>query len=234
MPKSKTNALTVVQSPELIAAPAVVAKLQKATIEQLLIVNQLGVERAHRAVFVGFLLTRVKASLKHGEWGAWQKENVHAFKKSTANHYMRLFAVFCESMEIQLPDLMALPVNKAKSLVNSKGNTPAHRFAAKLKEFVGERSLSELLDEHGIRDAGKVGGAREAGSSTPATVDPEALYQQSRDELGLILSRAEEAFLKENRLQHLAGHPEEVLGVVTGLRALADKVEAAAQPLIKV
>jgi len=48
-----------------------------------------------------------------------------------------------------------------------------------------------------------------------------------------VILQAESLLLKENRLQHLSGHPEEIAGVVISLRELADKVEAAAKPFLK-
>jgi len=63
--------------------------------------------------------------------------------------------------------------------------------------------------------------------------DEEQLYLVARDEIGGFLTQGETLLLKENRLQFLASHPEEVRGVVTSLRALADKVEAAAKPLLE-
>ena len=76
-------------------------------------------------------------------------------------------------------------------------------------------------------------GARDAAALKPASQNPEQLYLLARDEIGSVLDRAEALFIKENRLQHMAGHPEEIRGVVDGLRALADKVDAAAKPLLR-
>jgi hypothetical protein len=109
---------------------------------------------------------------------------------------------------------------------------------AKLAKFVGEKSLNELLRDYGIKGAPQIGGKRDAGASSeddspPAALDPEELYQQARDEIGGLIERGELLLLTENRLQYLAGHPDEIKGVVSGLRTLADKVEAAARPFLK-
>jgi hypothetical protein len=40
-------------------------------------------------------------------------------------------------------------------------------------------------------------------------------------------------FVKETRLQFLAGHPEEIRGVVYSLRTLFQKVEAASKDLLQ-
>ena len=43
------------------------------------------------AIRIGELLATQKASLKHGEWLPWQKDNL-PFNQTTASNYMRLFS----------------------------------------------------------------------------------------------------------------------------------------------
>ena len=44
---------------------------------------------------------------------------------------------------------------------------------------------------------------------------------------------AEELLLKENAMQHLAGYPHEIRGVVEALNELSTKVSKAAKPLLR-
>jgi hypothetical protein len=109
------------------------------------------------------------------------------------------------------------------------------KIAQAAEKFVGDLSWIELLEQHGIREKGKLGGARTApaASAKGEAPDPEQLYLFARDEIGRVIQGAEQVLVSENPLQHLVGHPEELRGTVESLRTLADKVEAAAKPLLK-
>lgn len=55
----------------------------------------------------------------------------------------------------------------------------------------------------------------------------------ARDQIGGAIETVERVTVKENLLQHLTEHPEELAGVVESLRRVADQVEKAAKPLMK-
>lgn len=234
-PKEKTSLSISLKNRETFAVVEI-SQLQNVAVQQLAAIPRLQREAALRAILCGFTLHRVKATVDHGQWMPWLNQITttggNLPNRSQCNYYMRLADVAVEKMKATRPELLALPGDQSElTLDTADGQTRA--FMEKLTKFVGTKSLNELLDEHGIKNAKQVGGKREAGDESAPTPSAEELYTQSRDEIGGIIQRAETMFFTENRLQYMAGHPEEITGVVTGLRSLADKVEAAAKSILK-
>lgn len=231
-----TTALAILGDRSLSYDQAMLPKIQEATLQQLAEVNRLGRERAARALLAGLGLCRVKASLKHGQFQPWLKAHVKVGLVS-CNNYMRLALAFVEKAGVSKPDLLALPGDQT-NLAIDESDEAQRRFFSKLEKFVGQSSLSELLEKHGIKGQPKLGGARlpegqdddESADTPPA--DPEALYLTARDEIGSSIERIERLLISENRLQYLVGHPEEIRGVVESLRDLTTKLETAAGPLL--
>lgn len=181
-----------------------------------------------RRIFVGLALHRIKASLKHGEWMPWKKKHLEC-SNSKINELMRAAEAF--HSEVQIADKELLALGNGENALAAKD---ARRVTNAALKFVGDLSWGELLDKHGIKAQAKVGGKRTpAGTPEGGAPSNEELYQQSRDEIGGALTSVETLLIKENRLQYLADHPEEVAGVVTSLRKLADQVEEAAKPILK-
>jgi hypothetical protein len=238
MPKNtKTSALVVLSDRELTYSEQQLPKLQAAALAQIAQIRSLERESAARAILAGLTLHRVKHSVKFGQFMPWLKTNVKGTGYAQCNFYMRLASCFVEKCHVKKPDLLALPGDQTSLAIDGQGEVEGRMLLTKLSEFVGQRSLNELLDKHGIKTATKLGGARETNSddqdnpeSAPSAED---LYLQSRDEIGSVLARAETLLLRENRLSHLAGHAEEIQGVVSTLRELADKVASAAKDLLK-
>ncbi|MFA5266035.1 MAG: hypothetical protein WC378_19610 [Opitutaceae bacterium] len=230
-PSKNPTALVVLSDRELTYNEQQLPKLQAAAIAQIQQIRTLEREGAARAILAGLTLHRVKASLKFGQFMPWLKGNVQGVAYSQCNYYMRLASVFVEKCRVSKPDLLALPGDQTSLAITSE--TEGRALLEKLSAFVGDRSLRDLLEKHGIKNSPKLGGARDAGEKDPqAPVDPEMLYLQSRDEIGSVIHRAETLLISENRLQHLAGHPEEIRGVAESLRSLADKIEKAAEALL--
>lgn len=234
---SKTKpvtALAVVSSPELLVKDKALANLQKAALSQLSLMRDLRREEALRGLLVGLTLLRIKESLAHGKFGPWVTANVKIVGGRYVQYLMRLGLAFIDRTKASKPELLALPGDQTELAIDSMEGIQ-RRFMDKAAKFVGTLSLAELFDKHGIKETKKLGGARTTTDDdqpvAPAT--PEELYTQSRDELGSYLERGVMLFKTENRLQYLADHPEEIAGVVTSLRTLADDVEAAAKPLLK-
>lgn len=233
--KEKPSASIVLKSRETFAVMEI-AQLQTVAIDQLAAIPRLQREASLRAILCGLTLHRVKATLPHGDWMPWLKQIATTGSnlpgRQQCNFYMRLAEVAVEKMKATRPELLALPGDQSElTLDTADGQTRV--FIEKLTKFVGGRSLNELLDDHGIKNAKQLGGKRVAGDDGAPTPTAEDLYTQSRDEIGGMIQRAETLFFTENRLQYLAGHPEEITGVVSGLRSLADKVEAAAKTILK-
>jgi len=233
MPKAKSSSpvpLTVIGG-STIVTPALLAKLKKSVAKQITLV--MGAERMtnHRRLFIGLGLIVIKGSLKHGEWLPWLKKHAPGSSLRQCHYMMRAARAWIEEQNLGDKDLAALPASGYALDLKSAKLSALSKSAA---DFVGDMTWGELLDKHGIREEPKLGGKRDQGADDgkPAPADPEQLYFQYRDEIGGVLTTAEQLLLKDNALQHLAGHPEEIKGVVEGLRALADRVEAAAKPLI--
>jgi hypothetical protein len=240
MPKGKnTPAHTLVVLTESEMLPRVtLSKLKDAAVAQMAIISRSERETPIRAFLLGIMLHRIKPAMS-GEFSKWIAGDLAAkthwtpaTAKKNASYYMRLAVEVIEQTNATKPELLALPENHETKL--DEFDAAARKFVSRLEKFIDGRSLNELLRDLGIKDAGKIGGARElAAPAASAETDPEQLYLFARDEIGLVITQAETLLVKENRLQHLANHPEEVRGVVESLRTLADKVEAAAKPLLK-
>ncbi|PTX95747.1 DUF3102 domain-containing protein [Opitutus sp. ER46] len=229
--KPKTALLVLNGTSALITDKRELAQFQDRTAKQIAIIFKTENENVLRRIFVGLALWRIKASLRHGEFGPWLKKHVNA-GHSHVNHMMRAARVFVENARIAQPDVLRLADGELAVEVRGR-DAETRKLVSAATKFVGDLSWGELLETYGIRDAGKVGGARTAAKdASPDTPNEEQLYLFARDEIGGLLNQAETLLVKENRLQFLAKHPEEVRGVVESLRTLADKVEAAAKPLL--
>jgi hypothetical protein len=233
MSSFNSHSVALLADKQVIAHSDALADLQNATLAQLKLLRGLRREEALRSLLVGAALLRIKASLDRGTWMPWVQTNITDFGQRYVNYLMRLALAFFEKSRIEKSELLALPGEQLDLAVEGKEGAQ-RRFLEKAMKFVGQLSLAELLEKYGIKETKKLGGAREPGEKTPSLpATAEQMYLQSRDEIGGAIERAENLLLKENILQHLAGHPEEIRGVVDALRSLASKVEAAAAPMLK-
>jgi hypothetical protein len=223
----------LVQDVKVSAKSTELADIQRATLQQLRIMSGLRREEAFRGLLVGMRLLQIKESIGHGNFMPWVKANVTTMGQRWVNYLMRLALFFFAKNRVTKSEFLALPGDQLN--LDLKGKEGAQRqMVEKAVKFVGDLSLTELLDKHGIKDTKKLGGARDkkTGADKPAQIDPEQLYLQSRDEISEAIARLENLLLRENRLQHLIGHTEEIRGVIYSLNTLAEKVESAAKPLL--
>lgn len=228
----KSTALVLFASPELKATKQELVLLQQSAIAQFARMSAIRKEETVRGLLLGMTLHRLKASLPYGEFGAWMKSQVKGYSERWSRYLMRLAMVFAVKGRLTKPMMLALPGEQTELALDTMEGAQ-RAFMEKALRFCGDYSLSELLDKHGIKETGKLGGAREAlprGETTPPT--PEQLYLLARDEIGAVLNEAERLLVAENRLQHLAGHPEEIRGVVASLQKLTSTLERAARPLL--
>jgi hypothetical protein len=226
MPKAKPSSATFV----VLTNRSQLATLQTTAAEQLLLIDLTENENVKRRIAVGLALLCIKESLKHGEWMPWLKNNVKGARQRQCNYMLSAAKTFLAEVTIPKAKLAALATRDLALTI--KGGSKG-KLSRALDKFVGEQTWGELLDAHGIKETGKLGGARNVTPAAPdAPADAEQLYLCARDEIGAMIEHAETLLVKESRLAHLVGHPDEVRGVVDSLRALADKVEAAAQPLL--
>lgn len=229
---SNLSALALVNSHEIRADKTELAQLQGSIVQQFRLMRRLREEEALRGLLVGLALWRIKASLPPGQFGKWQKANVVEFGERYVNYMMKLALAFATKARVAVPDMLALPGAQAELTLDGM-EAAQRRFVEKAIKFVGKKSLHELFLQHGIKESKKLGGAREKTAAEAGSVpDEETLYLSARDEIGGWLQRGEEMFLKENRLQLLAAHHDEIRGAVASLLALASKVSTAAKPLL--
>ena len=227
-----THALAILGDRALSYDQAMLPKIQAAALQQLAEVARLGRERGARAVLAGLALCRVKASLKHGQFLPWLKDNV-GVGKTACNDYMRLALAFVEKSGVSKPDLLALPGDQT-SLAIDAGDEAQRRFFTKLEKFVGQSSLSELLAKHDIKGQPKLGGARlpegqdedELGSDP----DPEALAAQKREEISAWLAQGRALLVSENACQFLGADDQR--SVLDGIDALRTDLREALRHLI--
>lgn len=232
MAKNTIVALSLINSADLIAKDDALERLQAGAVMQYQRLRSIRNEETLRGLMLGLMLHRIKHSLPYGDFGKWTATNMPRFGTRWVNYLMRLSLVFVEECKVTKPHLLAVPGDQTELQLDGLQGMQ-RTFMVKALKFVGDHSLSELLDKHGIKETAKVGGARASGKPKPVTLDAEQLYLQARDEIGLTLNQAETLLLKENRLQHLAGHPDEIAGVVAALAELHAKVSKAAKPLMK-
>ncbi|MBI5770808.1 MAG: hypothetical protein HZA93_23730 [Verrucomicrobia bacterium] len=204
--------------------------LQTRVLAQIEVISRVEHENIVRRLFIGLALQVIKDSLPHGKFLPWLKGQAAGYTQCT--YMMRLAREWREHANLRRTEVEALP--RTEFALDTK-DAAMRKLVGSAEKFVGKLSWTELLQKHGIKDGGKLDGARTKGPGTKdeGVPDEEQMYLFARDEIGGVLAQAETLLVKENRLQFLAKHPEEVRGVVESLRALADKVEQAAKPLLK-
>jgi len=237
--EANSTALALIAAPEWRVRE--VDKLKDAALAQLEAISQMESHAAMGGVLAGLTLHRVKASMPHGEWGKWLRQigpsgsNLKVTHRH-ANRYMALAFEFIKREKPTMPDLLALPGDQ--TVLELSDNHETKNFLEKLRAFVGECSLNELLIKHDIKAVGlktKLAAQKAAEEKAAGEIEPptaEQFYEQSRDEIGTAIERLENLLLKENRLQYLIGRPE-LRGVVESLETLAKKIRKAAEPLLK-
>jgi len=226
MPKkspTETSSLVVLKDKQICASGANLTSLQTTALKQLQLIRTLERDAALRAILVGLALHRIKASLKHGDFMPWLKKNLEATGYRQCAYYMKLGSVFVETARLSKPELLAVPGDKT-DLALVPADAEAKRFMEKAQKFVGDLSLNELMDEYGIKEKKKLGGARDGGADD-GKIDPERMAEMKREEASECLQRAEQLFVDENIFQHLK--PEERRVVVEKLESITSKARAA-------
>jgi Protein of unknown function (DUF3102) len=120
---------------------------------------------AARAILVGIGLHAVKAGMKHGEFTPWLQSKVNqvnfwspATAKVNASYYMRLAIAFVEQSKPTRPEMLAITAaTEPLNLKEAAGH--AAKLLERVKKFIGERSLNEILIEEGIKNGGAGGGS---------------------------------------------------------------------------
>ena len=232
MSKDETSSAVVVINGALLTNKKQLAGLQKKTVKQLVLIGRTEKDNVTRRLVVGLAFHVIKESLPHGEWTPWTEKHVLPVTSQRQMHYMMSAAqVMIEQSGVAKPEVAALPGGNFSLKVKAG---PWKKLVTAAAEFVGDRTWGELLAEHEIKDGPPtLGGARPHAKGKPKKQSAEQLYLFARDEIGTAIDAVERVIVKENLLQHMTDHPEEVAGVVESLRRVADQVEAAAKPMLK-
>ena len=175
-----STALTLLSDPQIATTGGNLARLQETAIEQLDLIRKMESESALRAVLCGLALHRIKASLKHGEFGKWQSKYIAA-KRSQVGYYMRLALVCLQEGGFSKQDMTAM-TSESGDIVLAKDGA-AHRAFKKIQNFVGDKSLNELLIEHDIKNASSGGGS--SSSSAAASGEDPLLADTAEHLMGL-------------------------------------------------
>lgn len=230
---AKRTAVAVVPDPKPNSQLLRISNLQAIATEQSKLIDRIHEEAALRCVLLGRILREIKDGLAHGQWGPWLKSDF-AGSQSKANQVMRLSVEIEAAAKLTKVEKLALPANATVDLAVQPEDAAARSAFAKMQKLVAGKSFRDLLDEYGIMEKAKLGGARtKGGDAATPPMDGEQLYLFAMDEIGGAIMQAETLLIKENRLQHLVGHPNEIRAVVESLRAMADKVEKAASKILK-
>jgi hypothetical protein len=163
----KKHALALVSNPKFALCTNLDA-LQKACLEQLTLIRRLESEGAMRAIFTGLALHRIKASLKHGEFGPWLEANVNQLGRRQVNYYMRLALECLARTRATVVELVALPDGCVAMNATDIGS---RRFAERVEKFVGECSLADLLVKYGIKGVVRDGDAGTEGDTGAVGTD---------------------------------------------------------------
>jgi hypothetical protein len=233
MSKDETSSGAIVTiSGALLTNKQQLARFQKSTAKQIGLIARDEKMTGVRRLFIGLALHIIKESLDHGEWTPWTEKHVLTVTSQRQMHYMMAAAeVWVEKSGINKPQVAALPSGKFSLKLRDGAQGKLIKAAT---EFIGDLTWGELLAEHEIREgAPALGGARPHGKGKAKKQSAEQLYLFARDEIGTAIDSLERVIVKENLLQHMVAHPEEVAGVVESLRRVADQVEEAAKPLLK-
>ncbi|MBP8257096.1 MAG: hypothetical protein KAX37_07195 [Opitutaceae bacterium] len=157
MPKAHKHSLTVFSNSKVVDASDEKI-LERAAISQMEMIPQLESEAAIRAIFAGLALQKLRRKAAHGTWEKKLKQmltsvNIWTPKtaKTNASYYMRLASHFVEKTRVSVPEMLALPGDQTELALDGDSTAQARRMVEKLKKYVGDFSLNELLVRANIK-----------------------------------------------------------------------------------
>lgn len=226
----KRYALTILEDRQICTAVQI-SKLQAVAIQQIAMIKTMERDAALRALLVGLTLHRIKGGLKHGEFTPWIKKHLDGAGYRQGNYYMRLATAFVDCMNVTKPEILAFPGDQ-KELALELADATARKFMQKAANFVGERSLNELLDHLHIKDRNPLGGARPAKKDNRSEEAKLAeLREVKRAELASWITTGRALLIDENVCQFLPrGEIEAIHGQLLDLKTEFTK---AIQPLLR-
>lgn len=185
-----TGALALLDS-TTVAAPAV-KKFGGTVAKTFLDIARTEKMNAARAILIGLSLPILKNSMERGQFRPWLEANVtqgNNWTKATAiknaSYFTRLAFKFVEVAKPTGDQVLAITNGKVVQGKPGK-DTEAAGLLKAIEEFVGEKSISDLLEEHGIKSGGSGGGG---GASLPALPADDATLLQDIAEAMLSLRK---------------------------------------------
>jgi hypothetical protein len=143
------HALTVLGSlPLKNEQGSLLTKFRNATVAMIGEIDEAERANAIRGTLAGVGLLTVKASMGHGEWSPWVKENITGQSLRRVQQLMKLGMHFMEKARVDQTQLLSLTQGEAKLDLSTRKTI----FEAASK-FADGRSLTELLIARGIISA---------------------------------------------------------------------------------
>jgi hypothetical protein len=194
-----TAAIALLESHKL-AAPAV-KKFGEAVAETYLDIARTERMNAARAIMIGMALPVLKASMPHGSFTPWMKANLtrgkiwsEATAIKNASFYTRLAHKFVEEARLSGGDVLALTEGETIR-GDAAGSKAGAALIKKLEKFIDGRSITELLEDYGVK-AGSGSGKGAAIELPPAGAADPLLADLSAHLVGL-----RELLLKPDQLK---------------------------------
>jgi hypothetical protein len=237
MPKdthTTTIARATVAHPELKTTDERLAIIQTMAVEHFATMRRIRGDESRHGLAAGMLLLTIKENLGHGEFGTWADANIVGFGKTYRAYLMKLALEFIAKMDVSRPELLAVRGDQMELAIEKREALVA-RFESRVAKFIGDLSLAELFEKHGIKETKKLGGARDKADATPAP-EPSAdqLAAQTRDEIGAAIERLEGMILHEGRLSHVISDHDFLRGVATSLGDIALKADRTIRELLAI
>lgn len=157
MAKAHRHSLTVFSNPKLVDSSEE-KTLEQVVVSQMAMIPKLENEAAFRAIFTGLALQKLRQKTPHGQWTDRLRQILTSVKiwspktaQTNASYYMRLASHFVEKMKASVPELLALPGDQTELALDGDSSAQGRRMAEKLKKYVADFSLNELLVRANIK-----------------------------------------------------------------------------------
>jgi hypothetical protein len=160
------------------------------------------------AIKIGLALESAKALLRHGEYENWMQSRFgNVFSERKGQYYAKLAKAFLHS-DAGSGLLLPPPREAGNWLVVADEGSALH---GSVEAFVGDMTIGELLDKHGVRPARQKGGYRPA----------EWLVKQYQGEHPHLANKAFDLWPKEDREAFIAWQAVQVDGDDSAAKRMA-------------
>jgi hypothetical protein len=150
MPEQNNTALTLLSAAAFRPSGEALEALKIHTLAQLQFLQHSERTNAARAVLIGLRLHLIKAGLPYGEFGSWIDKSIPLCRRQVG-YYMRLAVVAIRTAKLGEKNLLSITSGQADTALAQEHPEPT---ADKIRKFVGECSITELLIKHNIKSVG--------------------------------------------------------------------------------